>query len=121
MTIQTFEATEEGQAAALAVPDPKNIVFDGSVFIVAYGEDYAPPFILVPNIITPSQARLALLQVGKLDAVEAAMVNAPRAMRIKWEFATEVHRGDPDLISFTESLGLTGSELNDLFILASGL
>jgi hypothetical protein len=75
-----------------------------------------------PKIVTMRQARLALLQSGLLTAVETAIVNGTdEAMKIEWEYATEVRRDWASLIALTTELGLTSLQLDDLFILADTL
>jgi len=75
----------------------------------------------VPAVITCVQGRLALLQTGMLDAVEASISEASREVRIFWEFAVEWHRTNAVLISLGQSLGLTDSQVDDLFRLAKRL
>jgi hypothetical protein len=79
----------------------------------------APP--PVPHRVTRRQARLALLNAGLLDAVEAAIANAPPAVRITYEDATEWWRDDPLIASLSASLGLTTEQVDDLFLQASRL
>ena len=75
----------------------------------------------VPEVITCVQGRLALLQVGMLDAVESSISGASLEVRIFWEFATEWHRGHAVLIALGASLGLSDTQVDDLFRLAKGL
>lgn len=74
----------------------------------------------VPQSATMRQARLALLSIGKLDDVEAAIAAIPdatekRAAQIEWEFATTVERSSPLLASLATAIGLTQTDLDDLF------
>jgi hypothetical protein len=67
MTIQTFAADAAGQAAAFAVPDPKNVSFTAGKFVVASGPDYITP-------PAPSQEQIdatAARNYGKLAALSA--------------------------------------------------
>lgn len=75
----------------------------------------------VPSVITCVQGRFALLQAGLLDAVEASIAGASREVRIFWEFAVEWHRTNAVLVALGQSLGLTESQVDDLFRLAKGL
>ena len=68
--------------------------------------------------VTMRQAQLALLQLGKLDAVLAALANQPRASQVAWAAASVVVRDDPLVVQLATMLGLP---LNDLFSLASTL
>ena len=72
--------------------------------------------------ITRRQGRLALLDVGRLDAVERAIAAIEDATeRRSAEIEYEAHtweRGNEFLQSMWQQMGGTPSELDDLFILA---
>lgn len=72
----------------------------------------------VPRTVTMRQARLALLQQGLLETVNAAITQGNDADKISWEYATEVSMTDPLVQNMTTSLSLTEQNLNELFILA---
>ena len=75
-----------------------------------------------PKVVTMRQARLALLQGGLLQTVTDAIANGTdEAMKIEWEYATEVKRDWNSLVTLTTALGMTSAELDDLFQLASTL
>jgi hypothetical protein len=79
-----------------------------------------PPPASVPTVATMRQARLALLNIGKLDDVEAAIAAIPdatqrRAAQIEWEFAATVERNSALLASLASTIGLTETDLDDLF------
>lgn len=78
-----------------------------------------PAPIPVPQVITIRQAKLALLQAGLLDDVDAAVAQADRATQIEWEYATEVRRDWPTLLTLQTALGLSDQQVDDLFISAS--
>lgn len=72
------------------------------------------------------QARLALLAVGLLDDVDAAIAAIPdpstrRAAQIEWEFSNELQRANPFVATLGAALGLSPAQVDDLFIQASGL
>lgn len=74
------------------------------------------------QVVSMRQARLALLQMSLLTTIEDAITNGTdEAMKIEWEYATEVRRDWASLISLSESLGMTSEQLDDLFQLASTL
>lgn len=79
----------------------------------------------VPSVVDMAQARLALLQAGLYDAVQAAVAGLPGAAgdaaRIEWEFRATVRRDSPLVASLAGALGLTSQQLDDLFTLASTL
>ena len=75
-----------------------------------------------PKVVTMRQARLALLQSGTLQTVQDAIANGTdEAMKIEWEYATEVKRDWDSLVTLTTALGITDLQLDDLFQLASTL
>ena len=75
-----------------------------------------------PKVVTMRQARLALLQSGLLQTVQDAIANSTdEAMKIEWEYATEVKRDWDSLVTLTTALGITDLQLDDLFQLASTL
>ncbi len=79
---------------------------------------------VVPQSVTPRQARLALLQIGKLDAVSAALAAIPdpaqrTAAQIEWEYAAVIERNSPLVTSLAAGLGLTAADIDALFEAAS--
>jgi len=73
----------------------------------------------VPTYVTMRQARLALLQQGRLAAVNAAVSAADEATQIEWEFAQGVDRSSPIVEAVSSALGLTPDDLDALFTLAA--
>jgi len=89
------------------------------------GSAWVPAPLPVPSVVTMRQARLALLQAGLLAQVNTAVANMPGAAgdaaRIEWTFSSTVERNHPLVQSVTGALGLTESQLDDLFRLAATL
>lgn len=84
---------------------------------------YEPPGPVVSQSVTRRQGRLALLEAGRLDAVEQliAAIEDPtqrRAAEIEYE-ADTWERGNVFLKSAWTQIGGTESELDDLFALAA--
>ena len=76
----------------------------------------------VPEVITIRQARLALLAVNLLAAVdEAIATSSDEVLKVEWEYASEVRRDWVNLITMATSLGMTEEQLDDLFIEAAKL
>lgn len=74
------------------------------------------------SVVTMRQARLALLQSGLLATIQTAITNGTDdAMKIEWEYATEVRRDWASLIALTTTLGMTDIQLDSLFELAATL
>lgn len=67
---------------------------------------------------TPRQARLALLQSGKLGQVKQAMAQATEADQIEWDHSTEFVRTHGPLVNMAATIGLTEAEVDALFELA---
>lgn len=75
--------------------------------------------------VSMRQARLALLQAGKLSDVDAAIAALPspekEAAQIEWEYAAEVKRTSRLVENLTPALGLSEAEMDGLFKLAATL
>jgi hypothetical protein len=73
-------------------------------------------------IVSNRQARLALNQAGLLANVEAAIAGMSEPdktiVTLEWEYASEIERTSPWVISMGASLGLTETQLDDLFVAA---
>lgn len=73
-----------------------------------------------PNSVTMRQARLALLNIGKLNDVDAALSSISDeyerlSSQIEWEYATVVERNAPLVLSLTTTLGMTETQMDELF------
>lgn len=75
----------------------------------------------VPTTLTVRQAKLALLAAGLLDDVDAAVAGADRATQVEWEYATTVERTWPTLVAMATALGMTDTQLDNLFIQGAAL
>jgi hypothetical protein len=75
-----------------------------------------PPSPVVPSIksIDKRRLRLALLQLGYLDTVTAAIQSAGRAAIIDWEDATFIREDYPLVQALVTNLGLDVDEIFDL-------
>jgi hypothetical protein len=84
-----------------------------------------PAAVKIPTVVTMRQARLALLQNGMLDQIAPAIESLPsphkEAARIEWEYSQEVQRAKPLTGMMAAVLGLTETDLDELFTLASTL
>lgn len=77
------------------------------------------PPVTVPQAVSMRQARLALLAAGLLQKVESVIVDP--AAKIEWDYATEVLRTSGLVPQMATMLGLTDTQIDDLFIAASKL
>ena len=79
----------------------------------------------IPKSITARQAKLALLQIGKLADVTAAIANLQSPMKeqveIEWEYAADIYRNNGFIDTLGAALGLSDAQLDDLFLQASKL
>lgn len=53
----------------------------------------------VPRKISVRQAKLALLNAGLLDDIEAMIEKSEKSVQISWEYATEFERNNPLILS----------------------
>lgn len=78
-----------------------------------------------PASVTAAQARLALLAAGLLDLVQPAIDALPEpgrsAAQIQWEFGATVDRSNQFTIALATALQLSETQMDDLFIAASGM
>jgi hypothetical protein len=72
-----------------------------------------------PVQVTPLQVRRALNASGLRGQVEAALAAAPQDARDAWDYATEVKRDDATLNAMAAALGLSTTQVDDLFKLAA--
>lgn len=92
-------------------------------------EAYVPePVVLppiVPQKVTMRQARLALLNAGKLADVDVAIASLPspqkEAAQIEWEWSSTVERSRPLVQTLGTLLSLSEQDLDNLFIEAATL
>ena len=70
---------------------------------------------LVPTMLTPRQARLALLAVNLLDDAELLVTN-DRALQVWWEYSLDIQRDHPMVTTLAVQLDLDDEQLDNLFI-----
>ena len=79
----------------------------------------------IPKSITARQARLALLQIGKLAdvavAISALQSPVKEQVEIEWEYATNIDRANGFIDTLGFALGLDKKALDDLFIAGKNL
>lgn len=75
----------------------------------------------VSQVVSRAQFILALLQIGLLDEVEAAIAQADRATQINYKERLEFERGFPLIATMAAVLGKTDAEVDALFVLAATL
>lgn len=112
-------AASLGGTAVETATGSKGDTYSGGVFARPV------PVVEVPPEVTMRQARLALLGAGLLDDVETAIDAmsdpAKTAARIEWDYSNTLRRDHPLVATLGAGLGLTGGQLDDLFIAAGAL
>lgn len=61
------------------------------------------------------QAKIAMMQAGVLSAVETAVAAADPAVQMAWADAIEFRRFSPTILALSAQIGLTDTQLDDLF------
>ena len=72
-------------------------------------------------VCTTRQARLALAQSDLLTAVEAFVAASSDALKIEWQYASEIRRDWPPVAEFAVANAISDTALDDLFTLAATL
>jgi hypothetical protein len=75
----------------------------------------------VPKSISPLQARRALRATGLHTFVEDWLEAGDDETKEAWAYAVEIRRDDAIVAAAAQAMGLTESDLDDLFRLASTL
>ena len=78
----------------------------------------------IPASVTRRQAVRALILTGKRNLVQPALDAIPNTlqrelMQAEWDESQEFERNRPSLIALGTAIGLSSSEIDDLFILAA--
>ena len=106
---------------------------DGDYLVTDYGNGtvirelrFTPTVSAVPQTVTRRQAKQALLINGKLSlvqpAIDAIADAAQKAMiQIEWDDSQEFQRERASVIAIGSAIGLSSSQLDDLFVLAATL
>jgi hypothetical protein len=76
-------------------------------------------------VVTPRQARLALLGSGQLASIETAIAALEEptksAVEIEWEYAVSIERTSTWVVAMTDALGMTPEQVDQLFETAATL
>ena len=124
----TFTPEEIADAGFTLAPDKpvltamQRMYWDGSQWVVA---DIPMWEIRQKMVVSMRQARLALLEAGKLSLVDDAIALIPEpdhsAIKVEWEYANTVERNSPWMGTMGQALGMTDEDLDNLFQIAEGL
>ena len=75
----------------------------------------------VPKVVAAGAMIRALTQLGKLDAVDAAVAKASPLSQRLWARAASFPRSDPQVIAIATAIGMTTADLDALYRLAATL
>lgn len=92
ITVRDYTPEEEAAADALAVSSMREAM-----------------------VVSRFQARAALLGAGLLAQVEAAVAAADPVTQMAWADAIEFRRNSPTIAALSSAIGLTDTQLDDLF------
>lgn len=117
-----------GTGEVLLIPTAAYVV-NGTVVLIDEGLPVpagalAPPqqsAAPVPKVVTKRQGMLALLAAGLLEQVEQIIAQSPRAVQITWDAAQDFDRNNPLIEAIAYQIGLTESDIDNLFIEAAKL
>ncbi len=76
---------------------------------------------VVPQTISMLSARRALRAAGLLDKINAAVVAAAPEVQDAWQFSNALDRRSPTVQALAAAIGLSGAQMDDLFIQAASL
>lgn len=99
--------------------------WNGSEYVPTVTNEAPPPPVVpvVPAMVTNYQARAALLQAGlfvQVDAMIKALPVTDPAFQA-WEYANNVYRNSPLIMSLGAGLDLTVEQIDNLFFLAASI
>ena len=113
-----FDPDNPPQENTYGVPDEVQLgwIKQGTQFVAPPPPPIRPA---VPQIVTRAQFKLALLDIGLLDDVDALVAASnDRALQINWAERLEFERNHP-LVIATAALFKTEAEIDALFVLAA--
>lgn len=115
--IQVVELVEAPEGERLA---GYSLALEGGVITAQATFEPIPPA-PVPPTVSRMQAKLVLLEDDELDAVEATIATAPRAVQIYWAEVSELHRDHAVLADVIVALGWSEAYVDDLFRRAAAI
>ena len=109
---------------AFIPPDPANTDYQQYLAWLSEGnvpDAYVAPAPTPPQTVTRFQALATLSAAGHLPTIRTyiATLDQNNVQRLAWENATDWERSSPTLNALATMLGLTDTEVDDLFIAAA--
>lgn len=106
--------------SVIRISDSAWVGLENSEYLIWLEAGNTPEPADIPPVVIPTlsmrQARLALLDAGLLDEVEAAITTP--SDRIWWDYSTTVERNHPLVDAVLTALGKTETEIDVMFIAA---
>lgn len=102
--------------------DPGNTDYAAYLEWVAAGntpDPADPPPVVIPQSVTPLQARRALLVANLLTQVTTAVAAGSQETQLAWEFANSVDRNSEFTKTLAAALSLTDAQVDALFVSAA--
>lgn len=99
----------------------KEIVPDANGFPVL--RDPPAPAPIAPQVVSATQAKIALAGAGLFDQIETFMDGLPKsdARRIAWTTASEFTRDSPTLAAVAQQFALSPAQVDSLFLTADSI
>lgn len=120
-----FKITHDNQTIEFNSLEEAQTYVNTHSLVVDINEYQDVPVVLStsPQAVTPRQMRIALVMSGiSLSTIEAIINSLPEPdqsiTRITWEYSIEFQRSNPLLVGLAPALGLSPSQVDDLFALA---
>ena len=117
-----FSATDDKPLRIVMADGTETPVSEIEGFQDAYAAADKPA---VPQTVGRAQARIALMQAGLLDQIEAALQALPEPPRLlameAWNSATSFNRNGTLINMLKSNVGLTDEQLDALFIAAAAI
>jgi hypothetical protein len=124
--VKTYKYTDESNTVVRVIDEDGISRMSMMAYALPEGtivEPYIAPPPPIPSTVTRFQARVALVQAGHFDTINTYIATLPQTdvKRLAWEDAAEWERASPTLNFLANMLGLTDTDVDDLFILASSI
>lgn len=75
----------------------------------------------IPQVVSMAQARITLRRATLLSTVNALIAAADAETQDAWEYATELRRDIPLVLTLAGALNLTSQQVDDLFTAAAAV
>lgn len=75
----------------------------------------------IPQVVSMAQARITLRRATLLASVNTLIAAADAETQDAWEYATELRRDSPLVLTLAGALNLTSQQVDDLFTAAAAV